>query len=47
LTIDERSGVEHIGSLMLLKSVCRSFTLPDDTAAKVLADLDFFAKQTA
>jgi hypothetical protein len=46
LASDERSGIQRIGSLMMLESIYRSFTSPVYTAAKVLADLDQFSKQT-
>ena len=46
LMIHERNGIQRINSLMLLESMCRSFTFPDYTAEKVLADLESFAKQT-
>jgi hypothetical protein len=45
LTGDERAGIQRIGSLMMLESVCQAFTFPGYTAAKVLADLEHYAKQ--
>ena len=46
LTSDERAGIQRISSLMMLESVCRSFSFPGYTAEKVLADLEQFSKQT-
>jgi len=45
LTDGERGGIGRISSLMMLESICRSFTAPGYTAAQVLADLEHFASQ--
>ncbi|MDB6067872.1 MAG: hypothetical protein JWR26_4080 [Pedosphaera sp.] len=46
LTSDERAGIHHINSMMMLESVHQSFTSPGYTTAQVLADLEHFSKQT-
>ncbi|HLJ91537.1 MAG TPA: hypothetical protein VKZ53_32360 [Candidatus Angelobacter sp.] len=46
VTSVERVGIQRIGSLMMLESVCQSFAFPGYTAAQVLADLEYFSKPT-
>lgn len=44
LSDTERNGIERIGSLMMLDSVCRAFAAPNYTASQVLADLEEFSR---
>lgn len=41
----ERAGIGRIASLMLLESVCQSFTSEMYSAQRVEADLRYFASQ--
>lgn len=44
LSKSERSGIQNIGSLMMLESCFRTFSSTNDNVAQVEADLKFFAQ---
>jgi hypothetical protein len=47
LTQEERSGIERIGSLMMLESCYHSFTSEQTTADRVQKDVSYFVSQAS
>jgi hypothetical protein len=47
LTEAERLGIEGINSLLMLESCCQAFASPLTDKATVLADLEYFCKQSS